>query len=167
MSVTDKIKALLSIKGKKNIELAAYLGISSQSMQNKFSRGSFSAEDLIKIADFLNCTLTFNIDDSQKIILDSSDIRENNTKITKTTKRDKALLNNELLEESNISDTKQKDSPNKQYKQLTDSELSQIDLKRLVDDPLYQIDMAQIYGMNVLSDLLEQARQQFTNKTKE
>lgn len=87
--------------------------------------------------------------------------------INETMERDKALLNNELLEESNISDTKQKDSPNKQYKQLTDSELSQIDLKRLVDDPLYQIDMAQIYGMNVLSDLLEQARQQFTNKTKE
>lgn len=78
MSVTDKIKALLSIKGKKNIELASYLGISSQSMQNKLSRGSFSAEDLIKIADFLDCTLSFNIDDIQKIILDSSDIRKNN-----------------------------------------------------------------------------------------
>ena len=31
MAVTEKIKALLSIKGKKNVELAAYLGISPQS----------------------------------------------------------------------------------------------------------------------------------------
>ena len=52
MAVTDKVKALLSMRGKKNIELAAYLGISPQSMQNKFNRGSFSAEDLIKICDF-------------------------------------------------------------------------------------------------------------------
>ena len=76
MAVTDKIKALLSIKGKKNIELAQYLGISPQSMQNKLARGSFSAEDLIKISDFLECTLAFEIDENQKIILDKSDIRE-------------------------------------------------------------------------------------------
>lgn len=61
MAVTDKIKALLSIKGKKNVELAAYLGISPQSLQNKFTRGSFSAEDLIKVSDFLGCTLAFEI----------------------------------------------------------------------------------------------------------
>lgn len=76
MAVTKKIKALLSIKGKKNVELAAFLGISPQSLQNKFNRGSFSAEDLIKVSCFLECTLAFEIDDTQKIILDRSDIRE-------------------------------------------------------------------------------------------
>lgn len=76
MAVTDKIKALLSIRGKKNIELAAHLGMSPQSMQNKFNRGSFSAEDLIKIADFLDCTLAFELGNEQKIILDKGDIRE-------------------------------------------------------------------------------------------
>lgn len=75
MSVTDKVKALLSIKGKKNIELAEHLGLSPQAMQNKLSRGSFSAEDLIKIADFLSCSLEFKIDDTQKILLTLDDIR--------------------------------------------------------------------------------------------
>lgn len=74
MPVAVKIKALLSIKGKKNIELAQYLGITPQSLQNKLARGSFSAEDLIRIADFLGCTLEYNIDDKQKIILDMNDI---------------------------------------------------------------------------------------------
>ncbi|MEG0315167.1 MAG: helix-turn-helix transcriptional regulator [Erysipelotrichaceae bacterium] len=74
-SVSDKIKALLAIKGKRNIDLAEYLKIAPQSMQNKFARSSFSAEDLIKIADYLDCTLAFEVNDSQKIILDSSDIR--------------------------------------------------------------------------------------------
>lgn len=76
MAVTDKVKALLSIKGKKNIELAAYLGMSPQSMQNKFGRGSFSAEDLIKVAEFTNCKLAFVVDDTQQIFLDSADIRQ-------------------------------------------------------------------------------------------
>lgn len=75
MGVSDKIKALLKMKGRKMNELADYLGIGRQSLSNKFSRGSFSAEDLIKIADFLGCALAFEIDDAQKIILDKSDIR--------------------------------------------------------------------------------------------
>ena len=48
MGVSDKIKALLKMKGRKMNELADYLGIGRQSLSNKFSRGSFSAEDLIK-----------------------------------------------------------------------------------------------------------------------
>ncbi|MDD3185959.1 MAG: helix-turn-helix domain-containing protein [Anaerostipes sp.] len=75
MAVTEKVKALLSIKGKKNIELAKYLEMSPQSLQNKLNRGSFSAEDLIKISDFLDCTLSFEVGDNQRIILDTSDIR--------------------------------------------------------------------------------------------
>lgn len=73
--VSDKIKALLSIKRKKYKELAKLFGISEQAMRNKFARGSFSAEELIRIADFLNCQLAFNIDSEQKIILTMDDLR--------------------------------------------------------------------------------------------
>lgn len=76
MAVTEKIKALLAVKGKKNLELAAYLGMTPQSLQNKMNRGSFSAEDLIKIADFAECSLAFDVDGSQKIMLDKTDIRQ-------------------------------------------------------------------------------------------
>ncbi|MGN0159336.1 MAG: helix-turn-helix domain-containing protein [Brotaphodocola sp.] len=76
MAVTEKVKALLSIKGKKNIELAAYLEISPQSLQNKLNRGSFSAEDLIKIAEFTESPLVFEVDENQKIVLDKADIRQ-------------------------------------------------------------------------------------------
>ncbi len=75
MAVSDKIKALLAIRGKKNNDLAEFLEISPQSMRNKFSRGSFSADELIRIADFLNCTLVFELDNSQKITLEMSDIK--------------------------------------------------------------------------------------------
>ena len=55
MAVSEKINALLQIRGVKKYELAEYL---------------------IKISGFLNCTLAFEIDERQKIILDESDIRE-------------------------------------------------------------------------------------------
>ena len=76
MAVTEKVKALLSMKGKKNIELAEYLGMTPQSLQNKMNRGSFSAEDLIKIADFAECSLMFEVNGNQKIMLDKDDIRQ-------------------------------------------------------------------------------------------
>lgn len=75
MGVSEKLKAALGLKGKKSIELASYYGISPQSMRNKFNRGSFSAEDLIKISDFLGATLSIEID-NQKITLDKNDIRK-------------------------------------------------------------------------------------------
>ena len=75
MAVTEKVKALLSIKGKKNIELAEHLGMSPQSLQNKLNRSSFSAEDLIKIADFTGATLAFEVIDNQKIVFENTDIR--------------------------------------------------------------------------------------------
>ena len=63
------------MKGKKYKELAKLFGISEQAMRNKFARGSFSADELIRIADFLNCQLAFNIDSEQKIILTTDDLR--------------------------------------------------------------------------------------------
>lgn len=74
MTVSAKIKALLHIKGVEHSALAEYLGISRQGLSNKLCRGSFSAEDLIKIATFLNCELCFIIDSNQKICLDNKDI---------------------------------------------------------------------------------------------
>ena len=74
-TITSRIKSLLSLAGKKNIELASYLGITAQSLQNKFNRGSFSADDLIKISSFVGAELSFTMGDN-KVVLDSSCIRE-------------------------------------------------------------------------------------------
>ena len=59
MAISDKIKALLKLKGKNNKGLAEYLGISDQALSNKFYRDSYSGEDLIKIAGYLECELAF------------------------------------------------------------------------------------------------------------
>lgn len=77
MSVSEKIKSLLKLKSKMNKDLAEYLNITPQSMRNKFNRGSFSAEDLIKISEFLECKLIIDAGEGIKIPLTIDDLRIN------------------------------------------------------------------------------------------
>ena len=74
-NITGKVRALLQIAGKRPVDLARHLGILPQSLQNKFARGSFSAEDLIRIADFCGAELVLQID-GDRIVLDKGCIRE-------------------------------------------------------------------------------------------
>lgn len=75
--ITARIKGLLALKGKMNKELAEYLGISPQSLQNKFNRGSFSADDLIKIATFTGVDLAYVEKGTPGVVkLDKSCIRQ-------------------------------------------------------------------------------------------
>ena len=53
MSVSNIVKGLLAIRGKKQIDLATCFGMTKQTMSNKFARNSWFATDLIKVADFL------------------------------------------------------------------------------------------------------------------
>ena len=76
MAVADKIKAFLKIKGKDTVALAEYLQISKQALSNKYYRDSFSAEDLIKIADCLGVSLAL-VDNGKIIAFDMDDIRTN------------------------------------------------------------------------------------------
>ena len=75
MAVSDKVRALLSLKGKKIMELASHFNMSPQAMRNKLNRGSFSAEDLIRVSMFLDSELSFRVSDNQSIVLDENDIR--------------------------------------------------------------------------------------------
>ena len=55
MSVSDKVKGLLALCGKKQVDMAASFGMSKQTMGNKMNRGSWSANDLAKAAEFCGC----------------------------------------------------------------------------------------------------------------
>lgn len=73
MTIANKIKGALTMEGKTQIELAKALGISPQAVANKMHRNSFSSEDLIKIATFLNYNLTMEKDD-KRILFTMEDI---------------------------------------------------------------------------------------------
>ena len=70
MSVSDKVKGLLALSGKKQVDLAAYFSMSKQTMGNKMSRSSWSASDLARVAEFCGCKLAFIMPDGQQIAID-------------------------------------------------------------------------------------------------
>ena len=69
MSISAKIKAFLAIREKKQIDLAQHFGMTKQSMNNKMSRDSWSAEDLVRVAEFCGCKVAFVCPDGQHIYL--------------------------------------------------------------------------------------------------
>ena len=73
MSIKNKINFLMKEQGKSRFDIAESLKISEAAVSNKFYRDSFSAEDLIKIADCLDFNLAF-INENQKTIFDLNDI---------------------------------------------------------------------------------------------
>ena len=77
MSISGKIKGLLATREKNLTGLANALGISKQALSNKFYRDSFSAEDLITIAEYTECDLAFLSTDGSKTILDKADLKLN------------------------------------------------------------------------------------------
>lgn len=79
MSVANKIKAAMNMAGKTTEELAKGIGIKKQSLLNKFYRDSFSASDLIKIAEYLGYDLVLQRNDKEKVYFSSEDISEPDT----------------------------------------------------------------------------------------
>ena len=71
MSITDKVKGLLALRGKKQLELAEHFDMSKQTMSNKMARGSWSGDDLARVAEFCGCKLAFVLPDGQQILISS------------------------------------------------------------------------------------------------
>ena len=73
MSVSRTVKALLNMRGKKQLDLAEEFEMSKQAMSNKIARTSWFAKDLVKVADFCGCKLAFIMPDGQQIIIDDNE----------------------------------------------------------------------------------------------
>lgn len=74
--VSEKVKAILTLSGKKQVELAAHFGMTGQSMNNKMNRDSWSAKDLISAADFCGCKLAFVLPNGERLVFDSTECYE-------------------------------------------------------------------------------------------
>lgn len=69
-TVSQRIRQALVGCGRKQIELAEFFGISRQAMSNKFSRDSWSADELAKVASFVGGNLVIEMPDGQHIVVD-------------------------------------------------------------------------------------------------
>jgi len=76
MGISNKIKGLLMLSGKKVSDLARYLDKEPQIISNKLYRSRFTARELAKIAGFLGATLTITLPDGQSCTIYESDFPE-------------------------------------------------------------------------------------------
>lgn len=77
MAISKKIKALLAECERKQADLLDVLEMGSkQSLSNKFSNERWSAEDLVKIADFCGCKLAFILPNGERIVLNANERAE-------------------------------------------------------------------------------------------
>lgn len=61
MSVSNKIKSLMSIKEIRSIELAAMLGTTQQNLSAKMRRDNFSEKEMLQIAEVLGLSLKIEL----------------------------------------------------------------------------------------------------------
>lgn len=74
MAISKKVKALLMESDKKQSDLMDVLDMSSkQSLSNKFSNERWSAEDLVRIAEFCGCKLAFVLPNGERITFDADE----------------------------------------------------------------------------------------------
>ena len=71
MSITSSVRALLEIRGKRQVDLLPVFGLANpQSLSNKFRGERWSASDLVKVAEFTGCKLAFILPDGERIVID-------------------------------------------------------------------------------------------------
>lgn len=80
MSVTEKIKAVMSMAGLRGVDLAEALGVSYNAASNRMYLGIKRVDDLIKIVDACGATLTITTKDGTVIPLTLADIDKPTTK---------------------------------------------------------------------------------------
>ena len=74
MNISNSIKALLSLSGKRQLDLLGVLDIASrQSLSNKFSGERWSASDLVKVAEFTGSKLAFILPDGERVVIAADD----------------------------------------------------------------------------------------------
>lgn len=76
MSISSSVRMALTKAGKRQIDLAQLYGWSKQSMSTKFSRDSWFAKDLTRVAEFTGGRLAFVYPDGQTIYIDHEEIEK-------------------------------------------------------------------------------------------
>ena len=69
MSLSNEIKSLLTLGGRNRRDLSDFMGLAqTQSLNNKFNRESWSAEDLYKVLTFLGGQVVLKVDDREIVL---------------------------------------------------------------------------------------------------
>lgn len=68
--IKDKIKAIITITGHTQAEIADKKGVSRQQFNLKITRNAFRIDDLIELAELTGTTLAFNDKETGKVLIE-------------------------------------------------------------------------------------------------
>ena len=71
--ISNKIKQIMKDKHIKAIDVAKHLEITPQSLNRKFTKDSWSVQDLISVLDFMGCNLTIEYKPDTKLTFTMED----------------------------------------------------------------------------------------------
>lgn len=71
--ISNKIKQIMKDKHIKAIDVAKHLGITPQSLNRKFTKDSWSVQDLISVLDFMGCNLAIEYKTDTKLTFTMED----------------------------------------------------------------------------------------------
>lgn len=74
--VSKKIKQIMKLKHVTSVQLAEHMGIVPQSLSNKFSRDSWSVQEVISVLDFLGCKLVVELEPDHVVKFSIDDVRK-------------------------------------------------------------------------------------------
>ena len=75
MSISNAVKSVLVMNGRKQNELLGILNIGSkQALSNKMANGRWSGDDLVRIAEFTGGNLAFVYPDGQTVFISQKEI---------------------------------------------------------------------------------------------
>ena len=159
-----KLFDLLSRKGLKKTDLLKNKIISSPTLA-KLSKGeTVTTEILSNICKALNCQpgdIMEYISDNETDVPNIMDTK----KLQKSSIAESQTVHQEPPEpESEAPHIPQK-KPERQFKPFTESDAEKIDIARLPKDIKYQMDIAEVYGMDILASLLDKARMKAVEAT--
>lgn len=152
-----KLLDMLNRKSMTKEELRQKIGISSATMSKISAHKLVSLDVIDKICNVLNCQpgdIIEHIPDEKLSLSAAIDTQqEESLKVTES----QTAHQEPLVTESEKPCTPQK-KPERQFKPFTESDAEKIDMARLPKDIRYQMDIAEVYGIDVLSSLLDKAR---------
>lgn len=75
--ISNKIKQIMKENHIKAVDVARHLEITPQSLNRKFAKDIWSAQDLISVLDFLGCQLVIEYKPDTKLVFSMDDTKKN------------------------------------------------------------------------------------------
>lgn len=163
-----KLLDMLNRKSMTKEELRQKIGISSATMSKISAHKLVSLDVIDKICNVLNCQpgdIIEHIPDEKLSLSAAIDTQQEESPAAEPKVAEAQTVHQKPPEPEGEAPHIPQKKPERQFKPFTKSDEAKINLSKLLNDIKYQMDIAEVYGMDILRMLMEQARKPANEKS--